>query len=370
MRVSAAIAGLALAATVIGCGRSEAPPVNTDSTPYTSLPSPKTPVSGLVYDPDAFFFALATFPTDPDDPSGGPPPALFEGIPFVTRSAAMGTRVSLTQNGTVVDTSGPSTPDGFWQAAGIPTGDATYFMRAEPPAEPLTLGAPEIFPSPPFVPVPEAKYYPTTTLRPIVPLAPTCYVQVAAVLGDAGALTAVANLLTDMGTPTTAADLANPDKTGSVVFIWVATPSPVFESFIGPAGGIQASASAGNLYSIIWAPPNEGPPGQSPMGYFAVPDNVGPLGYFALILPPGTTGPVKVSFTDTNPPPDPNQPQDPNGPPPNPWVVPDLEVMPSPGISFARLFATGAGAPEEPPPGIEQPPPTDFTWLCMPQGGP
>jgi hypothetical protein len=331
-----------------------------------------TPVSGIVYDPEAFNLSLFTFPGEGPD---GPPPALFEGIPHLMRSAAIGARVSLTQGGTPADASGPSTPSGFWQTgAGVPSGPAVYQMRAEPPAEGLVMGAPEIFPSEIFGPIPTGKYFPTTTLRPIVPLAASCDLQVAAVVGETGALGAVANLMTDMGTPTTAEDLANPNKTGGVVLAWVASPSPVFDYFIGPAGnpwqgGIAAEASAGTLYPIQWAPPGlppeEAPPGQSPMGYFATPGSVSMLGYFAVVLPPGATGPLTLRFIDTAEPPPDGEPQQP-GPPPRPWAIPELTAEVGPGVSFARLHAGPSGPPPPEDPYAEYRPAPDMSWMCLP----
>jgi hypothetical protein len=364
MRASSAIFSLSLAAALSGCSLSDAPPATPGSgTTYTQLPPLKTTVSGIVYDPDAFFFSLATFPDE-----NGPPPALFEGIPHVMRSAAVGASVSLTQGGTAADVSIPAAPNGFWQTTqGVPTGDAVFQMVAAPPAEGLVMGGPpEAFPPEVFAPIPSGKYYPTTTLRPIVPLAASCDLQVAAVLGDQGALAAVANLMTDMGTPTTAADLANPSKTGGVAFLWVSSPSPVFDYFIGPAGGIAAEATAGALYSINWAPPEVGIPGQSPMGYFATPDPVSSLGYFALVLPKGATAPVTVNFTDTNPPPSEGEPVDPNGPPPHPWSVPSFTVDVTPGISFARLFAGPSGPPPAEDPYADYAPQPDMSWMCLP----
>jgi hypothetical protein len=371
MRASAAIASLVLGVSLTGCGDELPPPAGTDSEHFSPLPPAKTTVSGVVFDPEAFFFALATFPEPPPDEEGPPPdeegpppppPLLAEGIPYLMRSVAAGVRVSLTLDGAAADVSAPAAPNGYWQVPGVLTGDSTYLMRAEPPEEGVVIGAPEMFPSPPFAPIPSGRYFPTTTLRPIVPLAPACMVQVASVVGDAGALSAVANLRTSMGQPTTAADLVDPGQTGGVALIWVSAPSFFFEYFLIPANDIKAEVSGGTLYALDWAPPEAEVPGQSPMGFIATPDDTSPIGYFAVVLPRGSTNPVEVRFIDTVT----TSPEEPGGPP-RPWAIPEFSAQLSPGVSVSRLYAQPAGPPEEEEePGGEQHPPPDLSWLCLP----
>jgi hypothetical protein len=367
MRASSVIFSLSLAAALSGCSLETATPPPTGSgTTYTPLPERKTTVSGIVYDPDAFFVSLATFPFE-----DGPPPALFDGVPHVFRSAAFGATVSLTRDGTVADESSPAAPTGFWQSPGVPTGDATYLMRTVIPAEGIMVGGPpEAFPPELFGTIPTGQYFPTTTLRPIVPMAAACDLQVATVLGETGALGAVANLMTDMGTPKTPAALADPAQTGAVLLIWVASPSPVFDYFIAPAGGVAAElaegGAGGSLYAINWAPPEVGIPGQSAMGYFATPDSVSDLGYFALVLPRGATGPVTVRFVDTNPPPPPPEEGEEPDPFANPWIIPEFSFDVGPGISFARVHALPSMPPPPEDPYADPKPEEDMSWMCLP----
>lgn len=376
MKASSFVAVTLLSAALSGCqGETPATPTGTGGS-YSELPQRKTTVSGVVYDPEAFFFSLATWPppppdADPADPQyQTPPPAFFDGIPHGMRSAPMGAHVSLVGNGTVADTSGPIPPTGTWQVTGVPTSDSTlYYARAEPSADGVVIGAPDIFPSPPFEPIPAGKYYPTTSLRPILANTASCQLQVAEMLGDAGGLAAVAGTLSAMGMPTTVDDLVDPAKTSGVAFIWVYAPSPVLDIFNIPSDDnivTEVSADApGPVFSfgVFWAPPGtpDLPFPQSPMGYFAVPAPVSSLGYFAVVLPPGTTTPVTVNFVDTK-----DNPLDESGP--RPWHIPSATVQPNPGgVSFVRLHARPGG---EPPPDdwtSEPLPQPDTSWTCLPK---
>lgn len=368
MRASSVIISLLLA-PLVGCSGGETtPPTPEEGNLYAELPPRKTTVSGIVYDPEAFFFSLATFPQAPPPPEGQPPrdpppPALFNMIPYLTRSVPPGARVSIIGNGTVADVSGPATlPNGAWQVTGVPTSATTpYLMMAEPPPEGVVMGAPMFFPSPPFVPIPNAKYYPTTTLRPIFASVPTCQMQAAQLVGEAGALGAVAQLMTQMGTPTTPADLADPARTGGVVLVWVYAPSFLLDLFLIPSGGIAIEPSRGTVYPIGWAPPGTFE-GQMPMGYFAMPNGLSPLGYYAVVLPKGSSGPLSLRITDTV--------NDPNNHPgrggPRPWLIPPFTSEVGPGVSFARLHAFSAMAPPPPDPNAEPVPAPDFSWMCMP----
>ncbi|NVI96873.1 hypothetical protein HV824_01875 [Myxococcus sp. AM009] len=357
LRAFAVTSSLALAFSG-GCSGSDGPPPSTTDDAYTDLPEAKTTVSGIAFDPEAFFFSLATFPVmDPEMPP--PPPFLFENIPYVFRSAPVGARVSVVRNGESLDSSGPVAPNGLWQVRGVPSGNETaYKLRVEPPLEGLVMGAPEMFPAPPFEPIPEATYFPTSTLRPFTAGPSSCLVQVAGVVGDAGALAAVATLRTDMGIPTTPADLVDPTRTGGVALIWVYAPSEAFDLFNIPADSIAAETSAGSLYAIEWAPPGFFP-GQSPMGYFATPAPTSSLGYFAVVLPPGTTEPVTVSFVDegTSPPEEQN---------PfliRPWNISPLTLTPEAGVGFARVLSVPSVTPPFDP-DAEPVPEPDLGWMC------
>lgn len=368
MRASSLFTRGLLLAALSGCslgGEPTPPPPEPGNGLFTELPERKTTLSGVVFDPEAFFFSLATFP-EGENPEDAPPPALFEGIPYLMRAATVGARVSVMSGATVADTSGPAPQNGYWQVQGVPTG-APYTFRAVPPEEGVVVGAPDFFPSPPFEPVPQGKYYPTTTLIPMTASSTSCHAQAATMVGEGGALGALANLLTDMtGTETTPADLVDPEKTGGVALIWVYGPSPVFDLFDaplgGPEGGVAAETDKGTLYGLDWAPPGVIPgPVQSPMGYMAMPESMSPMGYFALVLPKGHTGPVTLHFIDQG-----VTPEGEEGGPfgPRPYVIEPLTVEVGPGVSFARVhaFSPAMIPPEDP---LAEPvPEPDFSWLC------
>ncbi|PTL79247.1 hypothetical protein [Vitiosangium sp. GDMCC 1.1324] len=374
MRATSFVISLSLAAALGGCSS-----VESQSTPiqgsdlYSELPSRRSTVSGIVYDPEAFFFTVATWPAPPpgEEPSPddeAPPPALMVGIPYLMRSSPLVAQMSVTQGSSEVS-SGASAPNGFWELGGLSTGETVYQVKSTPPQGGIELwNEPEFFPPEVFPPVPPAKYYSTTTLRPIVPRVGSCPLQMATVVGEAGALGAVANLLTSMGTATTPADLVDPTKTGGVALIWLYAPSPVLDVFDSPSGGISAEASQGTLYPIGWAPdahegdPEPPPPGRSPMGYFALPPGeISPLGYYALVLPKGATGQVAVSFHDTVTS-APGEEPGPGGP--RPWSTPGFSFDATPGVSFARLHAMPEAGPEDPL--AEHVPEPDTSWQCLP----
>ncbi|WP_257454332.1 hypothetical protein [Archangium lipolyticum] len=364
MRASSFVAVTLLSAALSGCQGEDPGSTSGSDISYTDLPQRKTTVSGLVYDPEAFFFSMANWP---GDPTQAPPPAFFNGNPHGMRAAPMGAHVSIVGDGTAADTSGPVPPTGAWQVLGVPTSDTTLYMaRAEPPAEGVGIGAPNIFSPPDFTPIPVGKYYPTTALRPILARASSCQLQVAEMLGDLGGLAAVANMMTMMDMPTTPADLADPSKTGAVVFIWVYSPSPVLDIFNIPSDdfitAVEVSPNNVLQFGVGWAPPGapEVPPSQGPMGYFAIPAPVSPLGYFALVIPKGTTGPVKLNFVDTK-----EDPKDELGP--RPWRIPSVEIPVVPGVSFLRLHAQPGGPPPPDDVTSEPAPDPDTSWMCLPR---
>jgi hypothetical protein len=361
MRISTFISSALVCASLSGCIGQE-PPAPTPVDPYKDMPRVST-VAGYVIDPEAFFLLSSAWPVDPDDPEGPPPPMLFNGMPFFELSSVTGANVSLVSGGT--RTGGTASNEvGVWQVFEVPTSSSTaYLMRTEPSAAGVQLGASVPFPSP--VEVPQAAYVPTTTLRPIVPAVPLCQYQVATVVSEAGALSALAKARTAEGTPTTVADLLNPSKTGGVVLAWVFAPSFLADWFQFPADSIQAESSVGEIYSLDWAPPGTGGPDQSPMGYLASRGGMSPVGYYAIVLPAGSSGPLTVQFFDTTPE---------GGPPgpfgPRPYFIPPLTADVQPGVSVARVFSF-PGGDEEPPPeetDDEPRPPSpseDFSVFCF-----
>ena len=352
-------AGFLLASALGGCASDAPPPVDTGvNAPIVDLPERHGTVSGLLYDPEAFFVHMLTFPTEPGQEDMAPPPALFDGIPYLVFSAIPGAQVRLSSPGLPEVSSGPSAFTGHWQVNGVALSEGLpYVAEAIPPAEGVTL-----IPGAPF-PLPPADYFPTRTLRPIQVNVTECSSQTALMVGNTGGLDAVAQYLTMEGTETTVADLLDPAKTGGVVLFWVHAPSFYYDYFLIPQDTVAAESSAGQVIPLMWAPP-EGFPGQSPMGFFAMPGPVSFLGYFALVLPPGQTEPVTVSFTDVY---EPEEGEEPGPFGPRPLPIPPAVVEPHPGVSVQRVFAFPNMGPPPPDP-LEAPglPPMDERWRCEP----
>ncbi|WP_164007070.1 hypothetical protein [Pyxidicoccus trucidator] len=362
MKVRSLIASTLAAATLSACGESTAPaaaPVN--QAPFIdALPERRVPVSGVVFDPEALFYAFVTWPVNPEDPNdGAPPPALLYGLPTEIRASVWFAQVNLLgPEGQVADSSGPSLPPwGNFQTQGVvPDRSVVYAMRAEPTPM-LSVGAGDFFPAEAgFAPIPAVPYHATTTLRPVSPTGNQCLVQAPVMVGEAGALGALAQTLsTETGTPTTVAQLVDPAR-GSVALVWMFAPSPVLDLFMFPSGDIAAETTVGTLYAIDWAPPS-GAPGQSEMGFTATRNGVSSLGYYALVVPPGTSTGVSVSFVDTVT-------DEQQG---RPWIAPPFEAggLP-PGLSFARLHAMAPVEETPEDPYAEPYPPPDFSFLCFP----
>ncbi|QRK08651.1 hypothetical protein JQX13_00195 [Archangium violaceum] len=365
MRVSSVISRVLLAAALTGCStETPSPPASTPA--YSELPPRKTTVSGIIFDPEAFYFSLKTFPSFPDSPP--PPGMLIIGIPHLTRSVPVGARVSVVDGDTVADSSEVVTPAVAWQVPGVPTDDTIeYALRAEPHPEAggISIGAPEDFPAPFFEPVPPSTYHPTTSLSPLRTLGPSCVSQVAMMVGEAGALSAVASYRTSHGTPTTVADLLNPAKVAGVALVWVISPSPFMDFFHEPLGDVEMvkESGQGTVYALDWQLPGS-VAGQSPMGYYVSSASISPIGYYAIVFPPGATEPVSLGFTDTvtELPPPPDVPPSENGLRPYPLAPAFVPVRP--GVSILRTFAFPSLSYPPPSEDEEYVPPTDMSWLC------
>ncbi|WP_426749611.1 hypothetical protein [Myxococcus sp. Y35] len=363
MKVRSLVVSSLSAAVLSACADSSAPPppVLDSKAPYIDdLPEHRIPVSGVVFDPEAMFYSFVTWPADPEDPEGAPPPALLYGMPTVMRSSVWGAQVHMVSpTGEVVDSSGPALPPwGNFQTRGLPADPTVpYLIRAEP-AEGLMVGASDFFPPEAgFAPIPAVPYYPTTSMRPIAATGTQCLIQSPAIVGEAGALGALAQVISEeTGTSMSVASLADAASGRSVALLWVYSPSPVLDAFLFPSGDIAAETTAGTLYAIDWAPPGSFL-GQTEMGYFATRDGVSTLGYYALVVQPGTAGALTVSFVDTLEDPEMGR----------PWEVPPFFVQGlPPGVSFTRLFAMAPMPPVEENPYEEPAPPPDFGFLCYP----
>lgn len=357
MKARSLTASFLLAAALGGCSESEpVPPGPTGvDAPVVDLPARQATVSGLIYDPEAFF---ALYMATPE----GEFPSIYDGLSYLTYSAIPDATVRLYAPGLPDATSGVSTGAGHWQAPGVTSSDeAPYLAEAVPPSE-----GPVAFYTDEFAPLvlPEATHYPTTHLRPIQVSGTQCMSQMALMVGNAGALDAVAqHLSAQQETPTTVEDLLDPAKTGGVVLFWVHFPSYYYDFDLLTMDSVAGEASAGTLVALDWTMP-EGLPGQSPLGYSVLPDPVSTVGYFALVLPPELTEPVTVSFSDTYLP---EPEEEPGEFGERPLPIMPIEVTPRPGsVSVQRVFADFNFPPVEPDP-LEDPPPPglDESWRCL-----
>lgn len=354
MRASSIFSSVLLAAALTGCS-GELPPQGGPSTsPYTALPPAKTTVSGLVFDPEAFHFAAATFPAPPEE---SPPRILVIGIPYLTRAVPVGARVSVMNGATVADASEPVTPGATWQVGqGVPTDDTiNYALRAEEASpEGISIGAGEDFPAPFFEPMPQAKYHPTTSLSPMRTLNTSCVSQLAMVVGEAGALSALSQR-----TGRSIDSLL----TGGVALVWVLAPGFFFDFENNPLGGVAMTKEAGpgTVYALDWAMPGT-VEGQSPMGFYVSSEPVSALGYYAVVVPPGSAAePVALGLEDTVTTPEGEMPGE-MGPRPYPLAPVSFEVPQ--GVSVLRTYAFPSFSFPPPPEDEEYVPPTDLSILC------
>lgn len=341
MTVGARTVALVLMLGWCGCTTSASPP---DAGVYGPTVDAGTSVNGFVWDPEAFFFTVAT--CGPGCPF---PPVRAPGTPPLKRSLVAGAKVSLFDP--VQKKPAYSAPDltganGLWFMTGIPSRAMPPFfaftVEAQPPPPP-DGGAPMM--GPPLPPIPPATYLPTFTLRPIATLWTFCEGQAAALIGDSGILEAVANYLTNAGTPTTVADFIDPTKYGGVVVIWnFQLGSPVLRA---PAGGTTLAASMGQVLMIDWAPPGlpSLPPPvlaiQSQRGFYVSSNPTSNIGVSVTTLPPVMGPPPMVTFTPSDPVTDPTKNRPFN-------YAPVTAPVPSKVITFGERLAIFPNAPAPP----------------------
>jgi len=370
MRASTVFSSVMLSAALSGCLGQE-PPVVPQNNGYVDATPRTSTVSGFVHDPEAFWYLMANWPVDPDHPEMAPGPLLLEGSPILSYSSITGAHVNLVDHGVpAAPTSAVTTQRGGFNVYGVPTSESTeYLMRSEVPASGVRLGA-EMH-EPPPVPMPAAaKYYPTTTLRPIVASGPFCNLQVATMVSDAGALGALAFAISDeQGRTVTPDDLMDPSQFGGVVLTWVYAPSEFLDLIVVPGDHqIAVETNYGALYGIDWAP-SMGIPGQTELGYMAARGAPSYVGYYAVVLPRDVPPePLIVSFTDTG-----STFPDGSPDPSRPWSIPPVIAEPQPGVSMARVHAFPGGEPPGGPPEDaydEFPPEPDMSWVCMPMHPP
>ncbi len=250
-------------------------------------------VSGLAFDPEAFFFNLAG--------CGNPcpvPPFLSEYSPLYVPAAVRGAAVltfdvAQQQPGPIGE---PAIGDsrGRWTQPAVPARyNPPYFMLATGAGalrDPAVPPAPDEPRGPPLPPVPPTTYLPTLNLRPIITgQNGTCVSQEAAHIGKNGILEAVAKHLTATGTATVVDDLVNPGRYwANTVFWFYAAGNPALRA---PADGISLETTltggAHQQFAIAWAPPGVLPPflNQSTRGYYVTNTPISPLGVYVVLLP-------------------------------------------------------------------------------------
>jgi len=320
-------------------------------------------ISGYSFDPEAFFFMLATCPvTPPAQPGQCPlPPVIVPNTPIWETAKLPGALVGL------FDPLQPMQTNPLPFRAPAPTSDGAGWNIEDVPVRPGPPYFPVAF-KPPAMdggdggtgrgPVPPANYLPTFTVKPISTADTTlCFGQEAAVFGDSGILEAVAKHL---NLPAAGA-LLDPTVSGGVVITWLYLAQDAVVRV--PAFGAFTTANAGTTYDIWWAPPDVLPPflKQSRRGFFVntsgppMPGQQGPIGVNVTVLPPLTGPPAPVAFTFNDP------------------VKDDKSGNP---VLTGRPFTFPAIAPFTVPPGLvtylgllgnrplEPPPPA---WVCLPK---
>lgn len=293
---STAIALLAAVLCVSGC--QNPPPVQSTSsvTPkveYVDWKTNASVISGYVWDPEAFWFALAMCP------SPCPlPPITIPGTPFIERSEVFGATVRLvdTRTGAPFMTALNTTDRvGGYQFINVPErseGPPYLAFAAPPPASVTPL---KDF-GPPAAPIPAAGYLPSLAMKPIYNRFTDCIGQSVQLASTSGVLDAVAKYLSATGpTGVAVADFIDPNKYGGALVAWFYAPAdPVVRV---PAANTRLTAPGMSVYNIAWAPPGLGPTGlQSPRGFF-VTTSPSPIGVVVALAPKLTGAPAPVQLT-------------------------------------------------------------------------
>jgi hypothetical protein len=318
-------------------------------------------IQGYSYDPEAFWFTLATCPVQPAPPPGQCPlpPIIVPNTPIWEASKMTGAFVGLFDPAQPTQTNplpfmapGPTDPQtAGWTIENVP-------VRPGPPLFPVAFKPPSMGDGGTTSGnVPPANYFPTFTFKPISTANTTlCFSQEAAVLGDSGILEAVAK---HRNLPAAGA-LLDPSVAGGVIVTWLYLAQDAIVRV--PAFGAYTTASAGTTYDIWWAPPGALPAflKQSRRGFFVntsgppMPGQQGPIGVNVTVLPPLTGPPSPVTLTFNDPVTD-----DKSGNPAlagRPFTFPPIPPFaPAPGIiTYIGLLGNRPTAP--PPP----------AWVCLP----
>jgi hypothetical protein len=351
----AILLGTILAVSLVGAGcEQSAPPPESEVFPtpqyVTQEPEgPMTRITGYAWDPEAYLLSLFG--------CGGPacplPPILLDNSPLVLRSMVVGASVTVldTQDGREAVPPGLSDMTGTWVLPKVPSREApAYLVRA---AGQGTL-AEVPFPLPPL---PPGNYLPTVTQRPVYTRHSLCAAIEANHLSDKGILEALAKYLTDKGTPTTPADLIDPQRYAGVVIFWLYNPGfpywrlPATSPLDVTGGtGIKLKVEGpGQVLTVDWAPPGALPPPVAPLqstrGFvvfeFASESKTG----LTAVLYPAGSNPGEVTYEVKDTITDPLQLR--------PWTHPDVKATPRPGvITFVpiQLYFNGETPPKITPP--------------------
>ncbi|HEX8825872.1 MAG TPA: hypothetical protein VF794_38530 [Archangium sp.] len=306
-----------------------------------------TRISGLAWDPEAFFLSLVgcgdTCPF---------PPLVSDGLPLYQMAAVRNGAVTAFDPVAVAPAVAPETTDavGMWVLPKVPSrAGAPFFM--------LSLGQGTL-PTESIAglePVPPAEYLPTLTMRPISTVHSTCTSQEVFHASKKGILQAVAKHLTVVkGVPTTVEDLINPAKYYAATVFWL------FHAGNGalrvPAAMTAVEASAGQVFFIDWAPSFLPPASlRSERGFIVTTDApASPMGITVVLVPNNGAPPpelINYKIVDTVT----------DAATRRPWFFPPISAPIAPTvIGFAGLQMMYQ--PSELP-GYQLPPPPG---LCLP----
>jgi hypothetical protein len=340
-----------MGACLLGMGCEESSPQE----PSSFIPEPQyvspdsvslhTRISGLAWDPEAYFMYLAECgPTCPM------PPFLSEGIPLYQRAAVRGAAISAFDPLTVTATGSAVTTDGvgIWVLPQVPSrATAPYFIVSEAQG---TLPTEQI--GPPLPAVPPTQYLRTLTLRPISTVFSTCISLEAVHIGSTGILEAVAKYLTVNGKPTLVQDLLDATQYHSVAVVGL------FHGGNGanraPADQTSVEASVGQVYHLDWAPPGSEPDNlRSERGFIVTGTATTPVGFAVVLVPATGARPQQISYSmkDTKE----------DSVARRPWVYPAISAPLYPGV----VTFIGAQMGYQPPsiPLFQLPPPPS---ACVP----
>ncbi len=287
-----------------GCAGESEPPSESNLFPapeyvdVNTVPANTVRVSGLAWDPEAFFFTLANCGQECPFP-----PLLSEGNPLYLQAAVNEASVlafdptAAPPNLTVGDPA-TSDPTGSWLLPSVPERKGPPFFAFNPGAGAVTTSAFPPAPAPPLLPpTPPSPYVPTVTARPIYTgKAATCLAQESVHISRGGILEAVAKFLSSTGTPTLVDDLLNPARYYGVnVFWFFHAGNPAVKA---PADSISLEPSTGQMFVLDWAPPGVLPPflQQSTRGYYVTNTATSPIGVYVVLFPNSGPPPTGIEF--------------------------------------------------------------------------